>query len=120
MLNNMVLVAAGAGFGVLARVLCSNWIKRKHHGAFPLATFIVNMFGALLLGVATGYGTGASFSLFIGTGFLGSFTTFSTFNVENIELLRRKKYRHLVGYLGGSYTFGIMLLFIGIMLGNGM
>lgn len=115
---NMLLVTIGATFGVLGRVISSNWIKFKNEHPFPLSTFFVNMLGSLLLGVITGIGLSESFSLLIGTGFLGSFTTFSTFNVENIELIRRKKYVILMVYLGGSYFFGIVLLMVGIYLGT--
>lgn len=118
MLINIFLVAIGAGFGVLGRVIISNWIKRKNAHPFPLSTFVVNMIGSFLLGVVTGIGVDTSFSLLIGTGFFGSFTTFSTFNVENIDLLRRKKYVQLFGYLGGSYVFGIVFLLSGIALGS--
>lgn len=119
MLIEIFLVAVGAGFGVSARVVTSDWIKRKNAYPFPLSTFFVNMSGSFLLGLVTGFGMDTSFSLLIGTGFLGSFTTFSTFNVENINLLRRKKYSQLFGYLGASYAFGIVLLLVGMALGGG-
>lgn len=118
MIINFFMVAIGAAFGVLARVLSTNWIKRKWTPSFPLATFIINITGSLLIGFITALSFGTYLSLLIGTGFMGSFTTFSTFNVENIELLRRKKYKHLFGYAGGSYLLGILAVFVGIALGN--
>lgn len=118
MLSNVLFISIGAGVGVLARVIASDWIKHNNRRVFPFSTFTVNMCGSLLLGMVTGFGPGASISLLISTGFLGSFTTFSTFNVENIELLRRRKHWQLFFYLGGSYVFGIALLFMGIALGN--
>ena len=118
MIINFLMVALGAAFGVLARVLSTNWIKRKWTSTFPMATFLINISGSLLLGFITGLSFETHLSLLIGTGFMGSFTTFSTFNVENIELLRKKKYKYLFGYVGGSYLLGILAIFAGIALGN--
>ncbi|MDN6641409.1 MAG: CrcB family protein [Tetragenococcus sp.] len=118
MINNFLLVAVGAAFGVLARVLSTNRIKKEWRYTFPLATFIVNMLGSLLLGFVTGLSLGTTFSLLIGTGFMGSFTTFSTFNVENIELLRMKNYKHFFVYTAASYIFGIIAAFIGLTFGT--
>lgn len=112
------MVAVGAAFGVLARALTTNWIKRKWNSTFPLATFIINMAGSLLLGFLTGLTIDNQLLLVLGTGFMGSFTTFSTFNVENIELLQQKKYLHLISYLGTSYVFGIVAVFIGVAAGD--
>ncbi|TGA98878.1 fluoride efflux transporter CrcB [Sporolactobacillus shoreae] len=118
MIINYLLVGVGAGFGVLARVLTTQWIMQKWSSPFPLATFLINMSGSLLLGLLTGLSIGAHFSLLLGTGFLGAYTTFSTFNVENVELLRRKKYRTLISYAGGSYLFGILAASAGLALGS--
>jgi CrcB protein len=118
MLSNFLMVAIGAALGVLARVLTTNWIKRRWTNTFPLATFSVNILGSLVLGIITGLSFGSNFSLLVGTGFLGSFTTFSTFNVENIELLRKKQYKYLLSYLSSSYILGIIVVFLGIAFGN--
>ncbi|HLR01980.1 MAG TPA: CrcB family protein [Virgibacillus sp.] len=117
-MGNILLVAVGAAFGVVARAGISDWMRYRFRGSFPIGTFTVNMLGSFILGIVVGCGLDASITLVISVGFLGSFTTFSTFNVENIELLREKKYRHLFIYLGGSYTVGIMLVIAGIALGS--
>ncbi|RYM05188.1 fluoride efflux transporter CrcB [Sporolactobacillus sp. THM7-7] len=117
MLTNFLAVAVGAAFGVLCRVLATDWIKKRWTHSFPLATFVVNISGSLLLGFAAALAS-VGLSLLLGTGFLGALTTFSTFNVENIELQRRGKYRVLIGYAGGSYIFGIIAVFIGLVLGD--
>jgi len=117
-LGNMLCVAVGAGFGVLARVMTVNWINGKMKGAFPLGTFTVNMFGTLILGMVTGFGLNATYSLLIGTGFLGSFTTFSTFQVENVELLKAKRLWVFLFYFGCSCILGIVLLFAGVSIGK--
>ncbi|GMA47717.1 fluoride efflux transporter CrcB [Tetragenococcus muriaticus] len=118
MVVNFLLVSIGAVFGVLARVLSTNWIKKGWRHAFPLATFIINSVGCFFLGLVTGLSLESGFSLLIGTGFMGAFTTFSTFNIESIELLRMKNFKHFFFYTGASYTFGIFASFVGIICGN--
>ncbi|WP_242698130.1 fluoride efflux transporter CrcB [Bacillus sp. SD088] len=112
------LVAAGGFFGAIARFWVSNRIKRKDASSFPLATLIVNLVGSFLLGLIIGANLEHSLQLLLGIGFLGAFTTFSTFKLENIQLHAEKKWKTLVLYLGLSYTFGIFLAFIGILIGR--
>ncbi|SFG47315.1 fluoride efflux transporter FluC [Sporolactobacillus nakayamae] len=118
MLINYLMVGLGASFGVLARVMLSNEIKRRWTRVFPLATFIVNLSGAFALGLLNGVGVSPTLSLLLGTGFMGAYTTFSTFNVENVELRRRKHYWSLFCYTGGSYVFGLCAVYAGILIGN--
>lgn len=120
MLINFLLVALGASFGVITRSLTTKWMMKKWTLSFPLATFFINVTGSLFLGLITGMSIETKLSLLCGTGFLGAYTTFSTFNVENIELIRRKKIRTLISYAGGTYIFGILAAFLGILLGNGI
>lgn len=118
MFVNIVLVACGAVLGVLTRLLLSNWIKRKWPMDFPLATFLINLTGSFLLGLLVGSGADSHMQLLIGTGFMGSYTTFSTFKLESIELHLKKKHTTLFSYLGLSYACGILLAGLGILLGH--
>ncbi|WP_353948649.1 fluoride efflux transporter CrcB [Sporolactobacillus sp. Y61] len=117
MIINSFLVALGAGFGVLARVLVTQWIMRKWTFSFPLATFLINLSGSFLLGLVTGSAIRPDLALLLGTGFLGAYTTFSTFNVENIELIRRRKIKTMMTYAGGSLCSGILAAFLGLSAG---
>ncbi|WP_240697311.1 fluoride efflux transporter CrcB [Sporolactobacillus sp. THM19-2] len=114
---NSLLVALGAAFGVLARVLLTQSIMRRWTYPFPLATFLINLSGSFLLGLITGMGIRTELSLLFGTGFLGAYTTFSTFNVENIELIRRRKIKTFISYAGGSLCSGIFAAFLGLSAG---
>ena len=85
-----LLVATGGFFGAITRFAISNWFKRRNKTQFPLATFLINITGAFLLGYIIGNGVTTGWQLLLGTGFMGAFTTFSTFKLEAVQLLNRK------------------------------
>ncbi|MCD7036335.1 fluoride efflux transporter CrcB [Metabacillus sp. GX 13764] len=114
----LVLVASGGFFGAIARFSMSNLIKKKYPMRFPIATLVINLLGAFLLGFLIGKGVHQSWQLLLGTGFMGAFTTFSTFKLENIQLHADKKWKILTAYLLISYTFGILLAFLGMKVGG--
>lgn len=115
---HIILVAIGGFFGAISRFGISNWMKNKFHFKFPIATLIVNLVGSFLLGMIMGANLDSSWQFLFGTGFMGAFTTFSTFKLENIQLHAHKQWKLLFYYLGISYTFGILLAFAGIELGG--
>lgn len=86
----------------------------------PFATWAINLSGSFLLGLLAGAAWGDNVSLLLGTGFMGAYTTFSTFNVENVQLAREKKWKTLALYVGTSYVFGIVLAYGGDLLGASM
>jgi fluoride exporter len=109
-------VAIGGFFGAISRFGVSNWIKGKYPSIFPFATLFVNLVGSFLLGLIIGSNLANSWTLLLGTGFMGAFTTFSTFKLDSIQLAPKNK-KALILYLGISYTFGILLACAGIKLG---
>jgi CrcB protein len=84
------LVIAGA-VGAPARYLLDGFVQDRTEGAFPWGTFVINVSGSLLLGLITGAALYHAFpntpKVWLGTGFCGSYTTFSTFTFETIRLL---------------------------------
>jgi len=112
-----IYIAIGAFFGAISRYSIGKMISSRVKSAFPFGTFTVNILGSFLLGFLLGAKTPASVSFIFGTGFMGSFTTFSTFKVENITLGQKKKYSTMLLYIGLTYIFGIMLAFLGYILG---
>ncbi|WP_214802849.1 MULTISPECIES: fluoride efflux transporter CrcB [unclassified Exiguobacterium] len=113
----MTLLALGIGafFGAISRFALSQWAKTFWTRDFPLATFIGNVSGSFLLGLVIGLHLDSTWTLFLGTGFLGSFTTFSTFKLETLQLLQHENRRTLALYLGTSYVLGISAAFLGIV-----
>lgn len=84
------LVVAGA-LGAPARYLLDGFVQERARGAFPWGTFVVNVTGSLALGVITGaalyHGFPSTPRVWLGTGFCGAYTTFSTFTFETVRLV---------------------------------
>lgn len=83
-----------------------------------LATFLINITGAFLLGYIIGDGVSTSWQLLLGTGFMGAFTTFSTFKLETIQLFNLKQFSTLLLYVSTTYIIGILFAFLGMQLGG--
>jgi CrcB protein len=97
------MVGIGGFVGSISRYGLSKWADSRRPGWFPAGTFMVNILGSFLLGIL--WGTGFkdpvwwdSAVLLLGTGFLGSFTTFSTFSIEVVGLMRRERFLMVVKY----------------------
>ncbi|MGE7888752.1 fluoride efflux transporter CrcB [Bacillus cereus] len=113
-----LLVAAGGFFGAITRFAISNWFKKRNKTPFPIATFLINITGAFLLGYIIGNGITTGCQLLLGTGFMGAFTTFSTFKLESVQLLNRKKLYIFLLYLSATYIIGIAFAFLGMKIGG--
>lgn len=121
MLQNLLLVGIGGFAGSITRYLFYIGLEQK--SGLPFATFAVNMIGSLLLGAFIGYhlktGTEShSLRLLFAVGFCGSFTTFSTFALENLQLIEQKQFTPLLSYGLGSVFLGIIMVAVGIFLGK--
>ena len=112
---NLLALGLGAFFGALSRFALSQWTKTFWTRDFPLATFAGNVSGSFLLGLVVGLHLDSPWMLFLGTGFLGSFTTFSTFKLETLQLVQHENRRTLILYLGMSYVLGIGAAFLGLV-----
>lgn len=115
---NIIFVAIGGFFGAIARFYVGNKLLAPSKNGFPAGTFFVNMTGSFLLGLLTGIAASTTISLLIGVGFLGSYTTFSTFKVEVIRQVADKKSKVALFYMVSSYLSGIVLAFIGFVIGK--
>lgn len=108
MIQKLVLVFIGGGLGAVLRwQLGSVVFHRSEDWRFPLSTFVVNVVGCLVAGVLAGLVVkfdyfGEQTRLFLFTGLLGGFTTFSAFGVETVYLLRRHEYNVALGYVLAS------------------
>ncbi|HBU67700.1 fluoride efflux transporter CrcB [Lactobacillus salivarius] len=113
----MIEVALGAGLGASVRYLMTQALKSRTR-VFPWATFIINITGALLLGFLHSKITSSHILLLLGTGFLGGYTTFSTFQVELVTLVNNRKRKMMLIYLLLTVTCGILAAYCGSWLGK--
>ncbi|MFA5954702.1 MAG: fluoride efflux transporter CrcB [Patescibacteria group bacterium] len=124
MIMNLLAIGVGGFLGAISRYFVFMIDDRSYHRTdFPFGTLVVNLVGSLLIGIALGLSvkynilSRGSFShyLFI-TGFLGAFTTFSTFSQDSFQLLVEKHYWFFVGNIFLSVAGGIALASLGYIL----
>ena len=110
MIGALVWIGIGVmgAAGAYARFSATAMITRRRPTAFPWGTFSVNLSGGFALGVLTGLGVGGDALLILGTGFLGGYTTFSTWMVESQRLGEDGDSPDLILYLLGSMLAGLV------------
>ena len=121
-----LIVFLGAGVGGALRHSVNVWAVRMFGFGFPFGTLIVNIVGSFLIGMLTGlfaYRAGLvpqHARLFLTTGVLGGFTTFSAFSIDAALLLERHSYSMAMAYIVGSGFASLVALFLGLALFNGI
>ena len=116
-----LIVFLGAGIGGALRHGVNVGSARLFGFGFPTGTVIVNIIGSFAMGLLAGYfafrpGTSQHVRLFLTTGVLGGFTTFSAFSLDTALLIERHAYATAAGYVAGSVVASIVALFIGLAL----
>jgi len=114
----LVLIGIGGVLGGIARFELGKIMSQKADSTFPIGTFIINITGAFLLGIVTSMNLGNSFYLFFGEGFLGAYTTFSTFMYEGFNLFQENEKLNAFIYILGSFLLGILGFVIGLKFGT--
>ncbi|WP_434654945.1 fluoride efflux transporter CrcB [Thermoanaerobacterium thermosaccharolyticum] len=121
-MSNILLVGLGGVFGAILRYEISRHIKENREFIVPIETFVINVLGAFLLNVLSNPKIVHFFDndirLFIMTGFIGAFTTYSTFSHETIYLLRQKHYVHAFLYSASTVIVGLIGAYLGYYIGN--
>lgn len=123
MLTKILYICAGGAAGSLSRYWLSGVAQRLVGGSFPLGTFAVNMLGCLLFGAIWGFFEnrllpGSEVRLLVLTGFMGAFTTFSTYMFETAELVKYGQMAMALLNVVGQSVLGLILVLAGIALGR--
>ncbi|MBN8208605.1 CrcB family protein [Bacillus sp. NTK071] len=107
-----VMIAVGGGIGAWLRYMVALVVGKWNHSRFPFATFIVNLAGSFLMGMA--YGSG-NFGPAVSTGFLGALTTFSTFMYESVTIATERLWLSVI-YIILSLVSGLCMVVVGYMI----
>lgn len=123
MLKQIFFVGLGGGVGSILRYLVSYFTAKYYAGTFPVATFFINVTGCLIIGILAGFfSSHFSFNdnlkLLLITGFCGGYTTFSTFALENLNLLQYNHTLIMLLYVFLSVILGIIAVWLGLNTGS--
>ena len=122
-MQKVALIALAGGLGTLARYWLSGFVQQNAGANFPWGTFAVNMIGSFLFGVVWAMAEerlviSTDTRVIILSGFMGAFTTFSTFAFETGEFLRDGQWWLALGNLLAQNVLGIVCVFLGFAAGR--
>ena len=117
-MEKLIWIAAAGAAGTLARYGVATLVQRQTASGFPWGIFAANMAGSFLFGVVWSLSEergwiGEDARLYVLVGFMGAFTTFSTFAFDNAQLIRAENWPWLALNLGLTNVAGILLMFAG-------
>lgn len=116
------LLLLGGAIGTLVRYLLSGWTHKMVETTFPVGTLMVNLAGSFLIGLLWGLTEEQRFSsnlrMFVFVGLFGGFTTFSTFSLETMHMLKEGANAMAITNILVSNIGGIALVFLGLFLGR--
>ncbi|RYD95381.1 MAG: fluoride efflux transporter CrcB [Sphingobacteriales bacterium] len=107
------------GVSVVPRFLCQKWFLDHYPQSFPWGTFVVNIVGCFLIGIFWAatfrpFPSQETWKLILLTGFCGGFTTFSSFTLDGLNLMRDQKTGLFILYTAISVILGLLATFAGI------
>ena len=116
-------VGLGGFLGANARYLLGGYVSQHWGSSFPLATFIINVTGSFILGFFMAYAQDRPWvepgaRLLFAVGFVGAYTTFSTFEYESMRLLQEGEFLFAMVNIVGSVLTGAVAVFGGFFLGE--
>ncbi len=116
-----LIVGLGGFAGSISRYLVQTALVNRFITIFPLGTFSINLLGSLIIGLVFGLAERYSWltqewRLFLAIGFCGSFTTFSTFAFDNLQMIRDGNFWQLLWYIALSVILSLGLAAAGYFL----
>ena len=117
---NLLIIALGGALGAVSRFLLGNGVSRALGSALPYGTFVINIVGCFAMGllmtiIVDREMLPAAWRLFLCVGFLGGFTTFSSFGYEALILLTEGRLLAALAYVGGSVVLGLVAAAAGVL-----
>ena len=117
----LLSIFLGGGIGALLRFLIIEQTNRLFLSSFPFGTIVVNVLGAFLMGLVVSYfadkvNISQNIKMFLTIGFLGGFTTFSTFNLDFYQLFSNGEILASLLYLFVTFTFTVIAFYLGLSL----
>lgn len=118
MIKSIILVGLGGALGSILRYVVGVEIKQLVATSFPIATFIINIIGCLIIGLLYGISEknnlgNSDLNYLLIIGFCGGFTTFSTFANENFNLIQQQNFITPLFYISSSIIIGILAVRLG-------
>lgn len=122
-MDKIIGIAVAGALGSLARYWLGGLVQQAFNSSFPAGTFAVNMIGSFLFGVVWALAEerliiSSEARTIILVGFMGAFTTFSTFMFETSALLRDSQWLLALGSVAAQVIIGLICLFLGLALGR--
>lgn len=111
-------VCVVGGIGAVLRFLVDRAVSARTTRPFPLGTLVVNLSGALLLGFLAGLALSPHLALLVGTGFVGSYTTFSTWMLETHRLGEERQIWPAAANIFVSVALGLTAASLGLWIGG--
>jgi CrcB protein len=123
-MRDALWIGAGGFFGAMTRYWLGGWVARRMGTAFPYGTLAINVSGSFTLGVIMGLLDGHTFApvvrLATAIGFIGAYTTFSTFTYETMRLLEDGSALLAGMNVIGSVLAGLVAALLGLATGRGL
>lgn len=120
----VLLLLAGGAIGTLARYGLAGFTHKVYPGTFPMGTLVVNLLGSLVIGFLWGISESRNISpnyrSFVFIGLLGGFTTFSTYALETLNLLRENEVRQALTNMVATNVLGLVLVLAGFLMAKGL
>lgn len=121
MLKMILLAGSGSFIGGVLRYLTQLMFSKFYSGSIPMGTLVVNIIGSFLIGVIFALSEKSDIisqetKIFLAVGICGGFTTFSSFSIENLFLLRDGQYFQMILYTLLSVFLGLSATFTGFQL----
>lgn len=120
-MRSSIIVFLGAGCGGVLRHLVNMAAASRFGASFPWGVLMINVSGSFVMGLAAGYfafrqseAWSQSLRLFLTTGLLGGYTTFSAFSLDAALLIQRNEFRNAALYVAASVGLSIAGLFLGL------